>query len=236
VEEKWSSRRIFQEVTPTAPKALLREVSQTTVEQRFEKRVMDAAKTMYSLLTLPQENYEDVIATLAAKAKDPKMRQALQSLRQTLEEILLRVEDLAASKVVEVALLAVIPPLEGLKRHLPADKADLLEAEVATGGQILDQLLEWRQGDPILASRLEPFFSQIEFDAESLRAGDPMALPVLIGEKRPEYSELVVYRLQSGASIYWAHELLVKRGDVRFKKMKAELVSIAYLDEEDTEM
>jgi len=234
VEEKWSSRKVFQEVAPTAPKSSLREVSQTTVEQRFEKRIMDAAKTMYSLLTLPQESYEDVIITLAGRATDPKMRQALQSLRQTLEEILLRVEDLTASKVIEVALLAVIPPLEAIKRHLPADKADLLEAEVATGGQILDQLLEWRQQDAVLSSRLEPFFSQVEFDAESLRAGEPMALPVLVGEKRPEYSDLMIYRLRSGASIYWAHELLVKRGEAQFKKMKAELLSIAYLDEQDS--
>jgi hypothetical protein len=123
--------------------------------------------------------------------------------------------------------------LEGLKRHLPADKFDLLEADVATGGQILDQLLEWRQNDVILASRLDPFFQQIEFDAQALRAGEPMPLPILTGEKSPTYPDLIIYRIQSGASIYWAHELLVKRGESQFKKMKAEVVSITFLDEEE---
>jgi DNA-binding FrmR family transcriptional regulator len=231
VEEKWSSRKVFQEIAPVAVQSSLREISQTTVEQRFEKRVLDAAKTMYSLLTLPEENYEEVIASLASRAQDPKMRQALQSLRQALEEILLKVEDFTASKVVEVTLLSVIPPLKALKRHLPADKFESLETGISTGGQILDRLLEWHQNDAMLASRLEPFFNQIELDAQALRAGEPMPLPVLAGQKKPEHPHLVVYELQSGAAIYWAHELLVKRGEEQFKRMKAEVVNVTVLDE-----
>lgn len=232
IEEKWSGRQVLKEVTPPPAKSSLREVSQTTVEERFEKRVLDAAKTMHSLLTLPPENYDQAITTLATRAKDPKMRQALQSLRQSLEEILLKVEDLTNSEVVEVTLLSVLPPVEVLRRHLPADKFELFETDVLTGSQILDQLLEWRQSDAVLASRLDPVFNKIETNAESLRAGDAMPLPTLKGEKNPKYSDLVVYEVESGASIYWAHELLVKRGESQFKKMKAEVVSVTVVEDD----
>jgi hypothetical protein len=99
-----------------------------------------------------------------------------------------------------------------------------------TGSQILDQLLEWRANDVILASRLEPFFNQVEINAEALRAGEPLALPTLKGEKNPKYSNLVVYEVESGAAIYWAHELLVKHGENQFKTMKAEVASITVVD------
>lgn len=234
IEEKWSGRQALREVTkPPVPASALREVKQTTVEQRFEKRVLDAAKTVHSLLSLPQENYQEVVLALALRAKDSRTRQALQALRGTLEEVLLKVEDLWQAEVIEVNLLSIIPPLEGLKRHLPADKLDTLETEVMTGGQILDQLLLWRQNDAVLASRLEPFFVQIELDAEALRAGEPMPLPSLRGEKNPRYSELAVYEVESGASIYWAHELLVKRGEGQFRLMKAEITSMTVIDDED---
>ena len=230
VEEKWSGRKVLQEVTaPPAPKSL-REVSQTSVEQRFEKRVLDAAKTIHSLLSLPPENYEEAVTALAIRAKDSRTRQALQALRQTLEEVLLKVEDLAESNIVEVTLLSVLPPLEGLKRHLPPEKIEVFEREVLTGSQILEQLLAWRRNDAVLASRLEPFFSQIEFDAEALRAGEPMLLPRLRGEKNPNYGDLAVYRVESGVSIYWAHELLVRLGESQFKLMKAEIVSMTIVN------
>jgi len=230
VEEKWSARKVLQEVTaPPAPKSL-REVSQMSVEQRFEKRVLDAAKTIHSLLSLPPENYEEAVTALAIRAKDSRTRQALQALRQTLEEVLLKVEDLTESNIVEVTLLSVLPPLEGLKRHLPPEKIEVFEREVLTGSQILEQLLAWRRNDAVLASRLEPFFSQIEFDAEALRAGEPMLLPRLKGEKNPNYGDLAVYRVESGVSIYWAHELLVRLGESQFKLMKAEIVSMTIVN------
>ncbi len=231
VEEKWSGRKVLQEVTtPAAPKSLLREISQTTVEQRFEKRVLDAAKTIHSLLSLPPENYEEAVLALAIRAKDTKTRQALQSLRQALEEVLLKAEDLTESNIVEVSLLSVIPPLDGLKRHLPPEKVELFETEILTGSQIFEQLLTWRQSDVVLASRLEPFFSQVEFDAEALRAGEPMTLPRLSGQKKSTYGDLAVYRVEAGVSIYWAHELLVRRGESQFKLMKAEIVSMSVVD------
>jgi len=232
VEEKWSGRQVLQEVKSSeAPKSSLREVSQTTVEQRFEKRVLDAAKTMHSLLTLAEDNYDDAIIALAVRAKDSKMRQALQALRQALEEVLLKAEDLSTSNITDVTLLSIMPPIQVLKRHLPDDKFEMFETDVLTGSQILDQLLEWRKNDVILASRLEPFFNQVEADVEALRAGEYVALPTLKGEKNPKYSDLVVYEVESGTSIYWAHELLVKRGESQFKTMKAEVVSITVVDD-----
>ena len=232
VEEKWSGRKVLQEITmPPKPKSALREISQTTVEQRFEKRVLDAAKTVHSLLSLPQENYEESITSIAVRAKDAKTKQALQALRQALEEVLLRVEGFVDSKTLDVNLLSIIPPLDGLQRHLPVENVEIFETEVLTGSQILEKLLNWRQADMVLASRLEPFFNQIELDAEALRAGEPMPLPTLRGEKSPDYSDLAVYEVESGASIYWAHELLVRRGEIQFKMMKAEIVSMTMVDD-----
>jgi hypothetical protein len=222
---------VLQEVAVSSkPKSALREISQTTVEQRFEKRVLDAAKTIHSLLSLPQENYQEAITSIAVRAKDSKTKQALQSLRQALEEVLLRVEGLVDSKTLEVNLLSVIPPLKGLRHHLPAENVEMFETEVLTGSQILAQLLDWRQTDAVLASRLEPFFNKVEADAEALRAGEPMPLPTLRGEKSPDYSDLAVYELESGVSIYWAHELLVRRGESQFKMMKAEIISMTMID------
>ena len=227
IEEKLSSSQVRQEVAkPPSVTSTLKEISQKSVEERFEKRVIDAAKTMHSLLTLPQENYDEAIKALTVRAQNPKMLQALQSLRQTLEEVLLRVEDLTAFKIIEVKLLSILPPLAALKRHLPADKFELFEGEVLTGSQILNYLIDWRKTDAVVASRLEPFFNKIETDAEALRAGDPMPFPQLVGQRNSEYADLIVYEVESGASIYWAHELLVKQGEVDFKVMKAELISI----------
>ncbi len=230
IEEQWSGRQVLREVV-SPPKSSLKEVSQRSVEERFEKRVIDAAKTMYALLTLPQENYDEAIVALAMRAQEPKMLQALQSLRQTLEEVLLRVEGLTISKTIEVSLLSVVSPIEVLQPYLPKEKLELFETDVLTGSQILGQLLEWRQKDVMMASRLEPFFKQIESDAEALRAGDLIPLPELRGKKNPEYEDLVVYEVVSGASIYWAHELLVKRGENQFKMMKTQIVGMTYIDD-----
>jgi len=233
IEEKLSSRQVRKEIAkPPKATSTLKEISQKSVEQRFEKRVIDAAKTMHSLLTLPQENYDEAIKSLAVRAQDSKMLQALQSLRQTLEEVLLRVEGLTTFEITEVKLLSILPPLTALKRHLPADKFELFEDEVLTGFQILNHLIDWRKNDAVLASRLEPFFNQIENNAEALRASDPMPLPQLVGQRNPDYADMIVYEVESGASIYWAHELLVRRGESDFKVMKAEIVGMNSISDE----
>lgn len=234
IDKNLSGRQAMQQVTSPPPpqaKASLREVTQTSVEQRFEKRILDAAKTMHSLLTLPQENYDETLNVLASRASDLKTRQALQSLRQALEEILLRVEDLSSSRQVEVSLLSILPPIDVLKHHLPPEKFNLIDDETLTGSQILDRLFNWRQEDIVLASRLEPFLSKIEVEAEALRAEEPMALPQLKGTKNLKYPDLMVYRVEMGASIYWAYELLVRRGEDRFKTMKAEVTSVTISEE-----
>jgi hypothetical protein len=83
----------------------------------------------------------------------------------------------------------------------------------------------------MLASRLEPFFNQIERDAEALRVGESTVLPQLSGEKNPRYGDVTVYRVYSGAWLYWAHVLLVRNGENDFKQMKAEVVSMTVVDE-----
>ncbi len=233
VEENLSGREVLKKITspPPTPEKSLREVTQSSVEQRFEKRVIDAAKTVYSLLSLPEDNYKEAIFSLSIRARDDKTKQALQALRQTIEEVLLRSEGLAEAEVIEVSLLSVIPPTDALERHLPADKFELLESGVATGGQILEQLIAWQEEDGVLASRLEPFFKKIEADAEALRAGEPTPLPILSGEKKADHPDIVVYEVQSGVSIYWAHELLVRRGESQFKKMKSEIANVTVMDD-----
>jgi hypothetical protein len=233
VEEKWSGSQVLRQVTrPPLAKSSLKEISQRSVEQRFEKRVIDAAKTMHALLTLPQESYHEAVTALAFRAKDPKMLLALQSLRQTLEEVLLKIEDLQTENTVNVTLLSIEPPLDLLKAHLPTDKFEQFETDVLTGSQILDQLLEWRQDDAVLASRIEPFFDQIEAEAEALRAGDPRPWPKLRGEKNPKFPDIVLYDVESGAAVYWAHELLLKRGDTKFAVMTAEVIGMAYVEDD----
>ena len=232
VEEKWSSSQVFAEINAQSePIKELREVAPTSTEKQFEKRVIDAAKTVYKLATMPEENYEEAIITLALRAKDKKTKQSLQQLRDTLEDILLRNAGLADSKEVAVNLLSVVPPTTGLKQHLPETEFESLEFEVSTGAQILDQLLTWQAEDAVLASRLTPFLNQIEFHAEALRANEPLPLPNLEGEERAEFPDVLIYRVVSGASIYWAHELLVKRGESDFKSMKAEVIGMRSVED-----
>jgi hypothetical protein len=57
-----------------------------------------------------------------------------------------------------------------------------------------------------------------------------MPLPRLRGEKKSNFGDLAVYKVESGVAIYWAHELLVRRGESRFKLMKAEIVSISLVE------
>jgi hypothetical protein len=233
VAEKWSGSKVLEVVSDSIakPKSTLREVKQTSIEERFEKRVLEAAKTLYALASMPIENYEDAVVSLAMRATDANTKQALQHLRDTLEDILLKSEGFSDTQIKEVSLLTVIPPLDGLARHLPVEKFDEIEADSLTGGQILDQLLKWAKEDSILASRLDPFFKQIEADVEALRAGEPLPLPTLVGEKKTDYPDLVVYRVSLGASIYWAHELLVRRGESQFKLMKVEIVRVTMTDD-----
>ena len=235
VEKKWSSRKVLEAVNEaqSLPPKALREVSPQNIEHRFEKRVIDAAKTVYELASMPQENYDNAVINLAIRANhDDKTRQALHKLRQTLDDVLLKSEGFGEAEITEVNLLSIIPPLQGLKRHLPQDESALLEVEAITGAQILEQLLVWQREDAIIASRLAPFFNQIESEAETLRAGDPLPLPTLQGEKRPDYPDLMVYRVTSGASIYWAHELLTRRGESQFKTMRADVVGVSFIEDD----
>ena len=199
VEENWSGRQVMKEVAPpAAAKSTLREVKQTSVEQRFEKRVLDAAKSMHAVLTLPEESYEETVTMLAARAKDDKMRQALQSLRQTLDDVLQRAKAFSAANPVEINLISIDPPLEILNQSLPQAEQETLASMTATGSQIMDILFRWRQEDAVLASHLEPFFSTVEQQAEALRAGDYVEPPVLTSEKSSTYPEAVIYHVQSG--------------------------------------
>lgn len=231
IEENWSGRQVLKQIAPpVVAKSTLREVKQTSVEQRFEKRVLDAAKAMHAVLTLPEENYEETIMILAGRAKDEKMRQALQSLRQTLEEVLLRVEGFDSSELVEVSLISIIPPRDALNRSLPPQQQTEISAENLTGTQIMRLLQQWRQDDAIVASRLEAFFIQVEQYAEALRAGEFVEFPTLVGEKSTSYQDTVVYRVKLGAAIYWAYEYLVYFGETDFKKLKAYVTHIKAME------
>jgi hypothetical protein len=231
IDEKWSGRQVLHEIAPPSSSSstgALREVKQISIGQRFERRILDAAKTMHSLLTLPQENYEEAIMALAARAKEATTRQALQSLRQMLEEVLLKVVDFSSTEPIDVTLLSIVPPLDVFQHHLPVDQFDMISSDSLTGSQILDQLLQWQKEDAVLASRLASFFERIEINAEALRAAEPLELPTLEGEKNTLYPDLVVYKVLSGKSIYWAHELLVKRGELEFKIMTAQVVNMIF--------
>jgi len=104
IEEKWSSHQGVQKVT--APHPSLREFSNATVEQKFEKKVIEAAKTIISLQALPAENYEATIMVLATRAKETKTFEALQGLRQTLDDILQKATDLVELEKTDLPLEA----------------------------------------------------------------------------------------------------------------------------------
>jgi hypothetical protein len=188
---------------------------------------------MYTLLELPQEKYEETISSLAMRAQDDKMRQAFQSLAANIGRILLRVEGLSSVQPVAVKLTSVIPPLEALKRHLPDGYVQTLERRPLTGSQVLDMLLTWQEEDVVVASRLAEFFNQTESLTEALRAGEYVEPVTVEGERSPQYPDAVVYHVLSGTTTYWAHELLVRRGEEQFRTMLAHVVSIDDVPDED---
>ncbi len=227
IENSWSASQVQDALKAPTPrpeksKKILREITQSSIEQQFEKRVMDAAKTVYSLTSMPQENYDDAVIGLAARANsDEKALQALQKLRDTLDDILVKWSNFSTSSPIEVTLLSILPPLQVLKDYLPTENFNYLEAEVLTGGQIFDQLNQWGQEDALLASRLEPFLAEVQIRSEALRAGEEMVLPTLIEQKSVQYPGQSVYKVSAGSLTYWAHELLVRQGEAQFKMMNA---------------
>ncbi len=225
ITKDWSSRQVSAQVaapSPASPKVSLREVTHNTVETRFEKQVLSAAKTVASLLTLPDENYENAINLLAMRAKDPKTKEVFESLSEMLTDILDKAGALAEAEIIELPLIAILPPLSELESLLPADKFLDLQRERLSGQQIMEHLLAWREGDDILFSRLKPFFDQVEPIAESLRAGESVSLPTV--KQAEAANEVVKYQITVGTTTYWAHEWLVQQGDVQFQVIKVELV------------
>jgi len=213
ITQRWSSRQVSQEVAK--PTVTLREVTQTSVEERFETKLISAAKTVASVLTLPSEAYQQVLFTLAKRAKDPKTREVLTALHQTLAEVLQKIDDLAEVKLVEVSLGTLVPNLEEIQSFLPAE---MTESLVGLAGNVIWRHLQaWRRDDVMLASRLQPFFSRVEMDAEALRAGEVLAMPVVKSLTAGQY------KIMANGAIYWAHELLLQDGLSQFGTIRVEL-------------
>ena len=81
---------------------------------------------------------------------------------------------------------------------------------------IWQHLRAWQRDDVMLASRLQPFFSQVEAEAEALRAGEVLAMPVV-------KSAAGQYKIGANGATYWAHELLVQDGLSQFGTIRVEL-------------
>ncbi|MDM8521437.1 ParB/RepB/Spo0J family partition protein [Anaerolineales bacterium HSG6] len=223
IAKKWSSRQVAQQITPAKPTPVtLQEVTKTTVEQRFEQRIINAAKTVASLMTLPTENYDLVVSTVASRAKDEKTHEALQALHDALGAILLKADDLVKRQYIELPITVIIPPLTELSQFLPKDKQTAIQPDQQSGAEILAKLINWHEADVVFSSRMHPFFKELETTADALRADETLPRPVVVqqvddGEKR--------YLLNSGGYLYWAHLLLVQRGQTQFKTIMVELLS-----------
>ncbi|MDM8527126.1 ParB N-terminal domain-containing protein [Anaerolineales bacterium HSG24] len=229
IAKKWSSRQVAQQVTPSkpTPPVTLQEVAKTTVEQRFEQRIINAAKTVSSLMSLPTENYDMVVNTLASRAKDEKTHEALQALHDALRAILLKADDLVKRQYLELSITVIIPPLTELTQYLPSNKQSVIQSDKLSGAEILAQLIDWHEADVVFSSRMHPFFKELETTADALRAGETLPRPLAQQTDNDEKR----YLLKSGGYLYWAHLLLVQRGQMQFKTIMVELETVSSADQ-----
>ncbi len=205
INQRLSGRDVLSKVAPTAPVSSLKQVKRTTIEQRLEKRLFQAAMTVHEIITLGEESYAAIVEGLAGRVSDEATRDALLKMRQLID-------DLVGNSVLsdfgvyqDVSLDTILPPIDHLRRSLSDTHwSQLTNAQAEGGKEVLQLLQQWKNDDPLAASRLTGFFKSVDEFAEKLRAGEGVFIP---GLEKVSNSGKYMYQVTNGKTIYWANIL-----------------------------
>lgn len=92
INEKLSGRAVLSRVNPVPPAITLKRVTQTTIEQRLEKRLFQTATTVHEFMALGEDAYAGMIHELSSRMDDRALREALFALRRMIDSLVGPVE------------------------------------------------------------------------------------------------------------------------------------------------
>ncbi len=224
INQRLSGRDVLSKVAPTAPVSSLKQVKRTTVEQRLEKRLFQAAMTVHEIVALGEDAYAAVVESLAGRVSDETTRDALLKMRQLIDDLVGNpvLSDFGVYQ--DVPLDIILPPIDYLQRSLPDVYWNQLKNAQAEGGREAFRLLrQWKNDDPLVANRLAGFFKPVDEFAKKIRAGERVLIPGL--EKAPDSkkSKKYMYQVTNGNAIYWANISLSFMDEDAYQTMRAEV-------------
>lgn len=220
INEKLSGRAVLDRVKSASPSTSIKRTIPTTLEQRLEKRLFQVVKTVHEVFALGRESYVDVIQLIAPKMSDATTQEALQALRQVIDDLIGQPDAQSTPSLNHFRLDEIAPPIDMLIPLLPATYETSIN-DALSSSQIMTHLLSWQRDDPILASALHPFLNQIEERAVSIKAGQPVMTPTA---RTISESDNTKYRLVSGKMVFWAYVSLTLQGFEEFETISVDLV------------
>ena len=88
INQKLSGRAVSTILSPVVAPSTLRRTSKTTVDQRLEKRLLQAAQSVHEVVSMGDDTYASVRDNLARLLGDDVAKQSLSVLHQLLSELL----------------------------------------------------------------------------------------------------------------------------------------------------
>lgn len=212
IDQKLSGRAILSLVESAQPAASMRRVSRTSVEQRLEKRLFQAASAAYEVMSLGDEAYVNFLKNIVEQMEidDKNTRRALVAIRQIADDLIGGFDGLVsnASGNRDVDLRTILPPMGLVRGMLPENYRQQFEPTMS-GEDLMGQLLGWFRDDPLVASDLAGFVERINNVAEQIRSGE-VASAIIVSPVDDEYlARGFMYRLVREEILYWAEVLLL---------------------------
>lgn len=222
INQKLSGRSVLSEViAPVAPLTSLRQVARTTVEERLEKRLLQAASTAHEVFSLGEEAYAAMVQALIGKTEDRTTRTALLSMRRLLDDLVRGLDDKRAGQAREIALALIAPPVDYVLAFLPEAQQKHLLGTNPDGPAVIRLMRERFAADPRSAAGAEAFRAKVEPLAQAIRAGN-IGVPVTVRPARKlSQSDVYTHEVVDGAGAYWAYVFLVEQGAEAYQTIRA---------------
>ncbi len=212
IDQKLSGRAVLSLVESAQPATMMRRVSRTSVEQRLEKRLFQAASAAYEVMSLGDEAYVDFLKKIVEKMEidDKNTRRTLAAIRQIADDLIGGFDELVArmSGNHDVDLRTILPPMGLVRDMLPDSYRQQCEVNMS-GEDLMSRLLVWFKDDPLVASSLAGFMERINDVAEQIRSGE-IGLAIVVSPVDEKYRVGdFMYRLVREEILYWAKVLLL---------------------------
>jgi len=205
INEKLSGRAVLSMVKPAPPVSSLRQTTRITIEERLRKRLLQAAMTVYEIRSMGEDVYLSAIEVLTDSVADNETtKTALLAMHQLLDDLTGEDRALKERGTQLVNLSVIAPPLEAIVSLLPERYQGELGVSDATGVDIMQKLVQWRQDDPLLASVLNDFFAEVEGCVAGLKDGALEDRKVILRQFHNDEQSEFEYKVLAGKCVYWA--------------------------------